>query len=162
MFTMPVRIRTTEGPVATLIDQLRGWADERAELLGRVAEIDAKVAQVASAMGVEVAPVAVNPGARPGLYDFRRKGAMIEAALEFLDAASNGLTRVELKNKLAEHPTHGEKVRMNANGYYNMLTRARTRGEIVEHGGRLFTPGKVPTEDQPDMGAFDFTGGRPV
>ena len=166
---MVLRIRP-QSPLGPLIGQFQEWEHQRAELmaqvdglLAKVAEIDAKAARAATSVGLEpVRPVPTGSAPKPGTYDGRRKGAMIEAALEFLDAAPGGLTRVELKNKLRAHPAHGERIRLNANGFYNMITRARERGEIAEHGERLYVPDKVPSGDQPDIGAFDFTGGRPV
>lgn len=158
---MVLKIRTSDSPFAALIDSLRGWEDERAELLARLADLDAKVAKVAVLLNVEPpAPAAAAP--KGGIYDGRRKGAMIETALELLDAAPNGLTRLELKAKLREHPVHGERLRKNENGFYNMVIRALSRDEVAEHGDRLFVFGKVPTAGQPDIGAFDFSGGKPV
>lgn len=158
---MTLRIRTNQSPFAALIDQLRGWEDERAELMARLADLDAKVAKVAVLLDVEPpAPAATAPAANP--YDGRRKGAMIETALELLNEAPNGLTRLELKAKLREHPVHGERLRKNENGFYNMVIRALRGEEIAEHGERLFAFGKGPTVDHPDIGAFDFSGGKPV
>lgn len=146
-----------QSPFEALIAQIRSWEAERDELRARLKEIDERLALLVTNAGLDPSLVQFSPAPAPPKIDGRRAGAMIQAALDMLKEAPNGLSRVELKSALRTHPVHGERVRRNENGFYNMVKRGLDRGEFVEVNDRLYLPERAP---EPGSGGLDFS--RPV
>lgn len=145
-----------QSPFEALISQIRAWEAERDELKARLEEIDGRLALLVANAGLDPSLVQF-AAAPPPKVDGRRAGAMIQTALDMLKEAPNGLSRIELKSALRAHPVHGEKVRRNENGFYNMVKRGIDRSEFVEVNERLYLPEKAP---EPSPGGLDFS--RPV
>jgi hypothetical protein len=124
--------------------QIRRLTDQRAELVRQLAEIDARLAQVAQVLNIASDSLVASPS--PVKIDSRRAGSLIETAIQMLFDAENGYARPELKNLLKAHPSHADSLRRNENSYYNMVKRAVGRKEIEERNGRLYHPSKVPPE----------------
>lgn len=140
---------TSANLASVLQDKLRRLADERASLLAKIGDIDAKLLEIAQLMGVDVADLVRHsplPPSRQPKADLRRAGSMIEFVIDTTRQADNGLTRGELRTILKAHPVFGPKTTRNENGFYNTVKRALSRLEIIERNGRLYGPGNAPAD----------------